>query len=210
MGSKLPRKRKHRGGPVRSVPSILGKRYPVHRLLGTGEYTERYEGAHPDTGERVVLEALRPACRRDPDVIARLRLMSALRAYLVHPNMMPLADAIVGGDLGTLGLISASGRGVYLDHMQRELGTLEPPIVAWIGLNVGQAVLHLENRSAELGVPLFHGAFGPEHVFMRSDGAVLVDGIGSFVFQLKGPEGRDALIRIGERLATVFPAPTLQ
>ncbi|MCC6877374.1 MAG: hypothetical protein IT378_23920 [Sandaracinaceae bacterium] len=139
-----------------------------------------------------------------------MRLVSALRAYLVHPNMMPLADAIVSGDLGTLGLVSASGRGVYLDQMERKLGTLEPPIVAWIGLNVGQAVLHLENKSAELGVPLFHGAFGLEHVFMRTDGAVLVDGIGSFVFQLWGPEGRDALIRIGEQLGQVFPAPTLQ
>ncbi|MCC6874264.1 MAG: hypothetical protein IT378_08130 [Sandaracinaceae bacterium] len=201
MGSKPPRKRKHRSGPSRSVLSILGKHYPVHRLLWTGEHTER---------ARVVIEALRPACRQDPDVIARMRLLSALRAYLTHPNLMPLADAIVGGDLGTLGLISASGPGVYFDQLERKIGTLEPPIAAWVGLNVAQAVLHLENKSTELGAPLFHGAFGLEHIFMRTDGAVLVDGIGSFVFPLWGPVGRDALIRIGEQLARVFPAPTLQ
>ena len=210
MGSKLPRKRKHRSGPPRSVLSLVGKRYPVHRLLWTGEHTERYEGTHPDTGETVVLEVLRPAYREDPDVVARMRLLLGLRAYLAHPNLMPLADVIVGGDLGTLGLLSASGPGVYLDQMERKLGTLEPPVKAWIGLRIGQAALHLENKGAELGVPLFDGAFGTEHIFLRTDRAVLVDGIGSFVFQLWGPEGRDALIRLGERLATVFPAPTLQ
>ena len=210
MGSKPPRKRKHRGGPSRSVLSLVGKRYPVHRLLWTGEYTERYEGAHPDTGEAVVLEVLRPAYREDPDVLARMRLLLALRAYLTHPNLMPLADVIVGGDLGTLGLLSASGPGVYLDPMERKLGTLEPHVKAWIGLSVGQAVLHLENKGAELGVPLVHGAFGTEHIFLRTDRGVLIDGIGSFVFQLWGPEGRDALIHLGERLGQVFPAPTLQ
>ena len=97
-------------------------------MLWTGEHTERYEGTHPDTGETVVLEVLRPAYREDPDVVARMRLLLALRAYLAHPNLMPLADVIVGGDLGTLGKrLRGAAHAPHVEQVDLELAFVVGP-----------------------------------------------------------------------------------
>lgn len=200
--ARKPKKRRKKGAASArrvEVVSVGRKVYRVGRRLWAGDYTERHAAEDTDGG-RFVLEVLRAPHRKDMDVIARFSVMSALRMYLTHPKILPFADLIAGGPLGR-GVVSA-GAGTYLSQLPLPL---PHEIVGAIARDTGEALAYLERASREAGVPIgVHGNVDLDHLFVTTDGQVLVDGIGLHLFDDWSEAGTEHLKRVGGFLSTIF------
>ncbi len=150
--------------PVTLVGRVLGERWTLVRLLGTGGTASVYEAVHRN-GRRVAIKVLHPALARER--VARKRFQSEGYAAnrVRHPNAVAIMDDGEDPD-GTVFLVMELLDGYPLVTPLNEGRALPVPAVAMLA----SSVLDVLAAAHENGV--VHRDVKPANIFMTRDGQV--------------------------------------
>ena len=145
---------------------MLGGRYRLIELLGSGGMATIYRATDTGLGRDVALKILRPEYLRDPDFSARFRQEAQSAASLSHPNVVTVYD--YGEDPSGPYIVMELIDGEDLATILRRSGTLPPRQVARIGSGVARALAAAHARG------LVHRDIKPGNVLIGKDGQVKV------------------------------------
>ena len=148
------------------IGQVLGGRYRLIELLGSGGMATIYRATDTGLGRDVALKLLRPEYLRDPDFSARFRQEAQAAASLSHPNVVTVYD--YGEDPSGPYIVMELVDGEDLATILRRSGTLPPRQVARIGAGVARALAAAHARG------LVHRDIKPGNVLIGTDGRVKV------------------------------------
>ena len=148
------------------IGQVLGGRYRLIELLGSGGMATIYRATDTGLGRDVALKLLRPEYLRDPDFSARFRQEAQSAASLSHPNVVTVYD--YGEDPSGPYIVMELIDGEDLATILRRSGTLPPRQVARIGAGVARALAAAHARG------LVHRDVKPGNVLIGKDGQVKV------------------------------------
>ncbi len=148
------------------IGQVLGGRYRLIELLGSGGMATIYRATDTGLGRDVALKLLRPEYLQDPDFSARFRQEAQAAASLSHPNVVTVYD--YGEDPSGPFIVMELVDGEDLATILRRSGTLPPRQVARIGAGVARALAAAHARG------LIHRDIKPGNVLIGTDGRVKV------------------------------------
>ena len=152
------------------IGQVLGGRYRLVELLGSGGMATIYRATDTGLGRDVALKLLRPEYLRDPDFSARFRQEAQAAASLSHPNIVHVYD--YGEDPSGPYIVMELIDGQDLATILRRSGALPPRQVARIGTGIARALAAAHARG------LVHRDIKPGNVLIGSDGTVKVTDFG--------------------------------
>ena len=148
------------------IGQVLGGRYRLVELLGSGGMATIYRATDTGLGRDVALKLLRPEYLRDPDFSSRFRQEAQAAASLSHPNIVTVYD--YGEDPSGPYIVMELIDGEDLATILRRSGALPPRQVARIGAGVARALAAAHARG------LIHRDIKPGNVLIGADGTVKV------------------------------------
>ncbi len=142
--------------------TLLGGRYRVGALLGSGGMGSVYEGTREDlAGMPVAIKVLHEGIGGDVDVLRRFRREAHLVAAIDHPNIVRVLDFQMPSDEPAFIVMERlHGRSLGDALRQGRRFTLEE--VVWIGVQV------LAGLEAAHGANVVHRDLKPDNVFLTS------------------------------------------
>ena len=148
------------------IGQVLGNRYRLIELLGSGGMATIYRANDTGLGRDVALKLLRTEYLRDPDFSSRFRQEAQSAASLSHPNVVTVYD--YGEDPSGPYIVMELIDGEDLATILRRSGALPPRQVARIGSAVARALAAAHARG------LVHRDVKPGNVLIGRDGQVKV------------------------------------
>jgi len=148
------------------IGQVLGNRYRLIELLGSGGMATIYRANDTGLGRDVALKLLRTEYLRDPEFSSRFRQEAQAAASLSHPNVVTVYD--YGEDPSGPYIVMELIDGEDLATILRRSGTLPPRQVARIGSAVARALAAAHARG------LVHRDVKPGNVLIGRDGQVKV------------------------------------
>src|SRR6476659_7134872 len=155
-----------RGSDLAEIGQVLGGRYRLIELLGSGGMATIYRATDTGLGRDVALKLLRPEYLRDPDFSARFRQEAQSAASLSHPNIVTVYD--YGEDPSGPYIVMELIDGEDLTDILRRSGPLPPRQAARIAAGVARALAAAHGRG------LVHRDVKPGNVLIGRDGQVKV------------------------------------
>ncbi|MDQ4500790.1 Stk1 family PASTA domain-containing Ser/Thr kinase [Sinomonas sp. ASV322] len=152
------------------VGSVVGGRYEVHSLLGTGGMATVYLATDTTLRRRVALKVLHPHLSRDRNFAERFEREAIAAAQLSHPHVVSMLDR--GEDLGVLYLVMEYVPGHTLRDLLDEQGSLAPKQA----LALLDAVV--DGLAAAHAAGIIHRDVKPANVLLADDGRVKVGDFG--------------------------------
>ena len=152
------------------IGQVLGGRYRLIELLGTGGMATIYRANDTGLNRDVALKLLRPEYLRDPDFSSRFRQEAQAAASLSHANVVTVYD--YGEDPNGPFIVMELVAGEDLATILRRSGTLPPRQVARIGSGVARALAAAHARG------LIHRDVKPGNILIGTDGQVKVADFG--------------------------------
>jgi serine/threonine-protein kinase len=145
---------------------LLGGRYELGALLGTGGMASVYQATDRVLGRRVAVKVLGPPYDQDPAFVERFRHEARMAAALNHPGVVAIFDSASEGDLHYLVMEYVQGQ--TLAELLRDRGPLSPRLAAEIAQRVCLAL----GAAHEQG--LVHRDVKPANVMVDRAGMVKV------------------------------------
>jgi TolB-like protein len=161
-------------GPDRAevawTPGVLGGRYRVDGLIGTGGMGHVYRAFDTALGEVVALKILRRELAQRPEVTERFRREVRLARRVTHPNVARTYDLGVDGDETwiTMELID----GVALSAVLAVEGALSEGRAVAIGAAVARGL------AAAHDAGVIHRDLKPDNILVARDGRVVITDFG--------------------------------
>lgn len=152
-----------------STPTLLGDRYRLGEVIGSGGMADVYLAKDELLGREVAVKVLRDP---EPDPTDRARFMSEARtlAGLNHPHLVTLLDAGTSADRPFL--VMELVRGTNLGEATRRGGPVPPQRMAEVGAQVAEALAHVHDAG------VVHRDVKPGNVLLREDRRVLLADFG--------------------------------
>ncbi|MCB9611876.1 MAG: serine/threonine protein kinase [Sandaracinus sp.] len=186
------------------VGTLVGGKYRIKRLLGTGGMGAVYKAENTAVGRTVAVKVLHPHLADDGVTLARFQREARVAASVDHPHVVSVLDMGVGDD-GAPFLVMEYVRGKSLAELVRVRGPLEARRACHV---MGQILAGLE-AVHERGV--VHRDLKPENVLLtvesgREDFVKILDfGIAAFVESAARAPGAE-LTPIGRAMTTPYYA----
>jgi eukaryotic-like serine/threonine-protein kinase len=146
--------------------TLLGDRYEVVRLLGSGGMAEVYLANDRQLGRHVAVKVIRERYAEDERFVARFRREARAAAALSHPHVVAVHD--VGVHDGSPFIVMEHVPGKTLAEIVRDGGALPPERVT----EIGQAVARALGSAHAAGI--VHRDVKPGNVMVTGDGRVKV------------------------------------
>lgn len=152
-----------------STPTLLGDRYRLGEVIGSGGMADVYLAKDELLGREVAVKVLRDP---EPDPTDRARFMSEARtlAGLNHPHLVTLLDAGTSADRPFL--VMELVRGTNLGEATRRGGPVPPQRMAEVGAQVAEALAYVHDAG------VVHRDVKPGNVLLREDRRVLLADFG--------------------------------
>jgi len=191
------------------IPERIG-RYEIVQRLAAGGMGEVFVARMAGPGgfvKPVALKRIHPHLARDPKFIVMLHDEARLTASIEHPSIVRTLDVGSEGDLHYVVFDYVCGDQIGKVHREilRRGETMPPWIVAWVGVQVGEA-LHAVHEARGLdGQPLeiVHRDVSPGNIMLADSGHVML-----FDFGVAKARQRLAETNVGElkgKLAYMAP-----
>src|SRR6185503_18131179 len=155
-----------RGDDLADIGQVLGGRYRLVELLGTGGMATIYRATDTQLGRDVALKLLRPEYLQDPEFSSRFRSEAQAAASLSHPNVVTVYD--YGEEPSGPYIVMELVQGEDLATILRRSGPLPPRQAARIASGVAGALAAAHGRG------LVHRDVKPGNVLIGRDGQVKV------------------------------------
>ena len=126
------------------VPNLLGDRYEVGRLLGSGPAADVFEGWDRLLGRRIAIKVLRELLADDERILTGFRRAASSAAGLSHPGIVGTNDAEI--DRGSHFVVMELVDGRTLADLLADEAPLAPDRAAEIGAAVAAALGHAHTR----------------------------------------------------------------
>jgi serine/threonine-protein kinase len=149
---------------------ILGRRYALGPMLGTGGMASVYKATDLVLRRTVAVKVLHFPYDRDPTFVTRFRHEARIVAGLSHPNIVAVFDTGTDDDLHYIVMEYVDGENLAA-MMDRE-GPLAPATASRIAWSVCQALTAAHERG------LVHRDIKPGNVIVSQAGAVKVTDFG--------------------------------
>jgi serine/threonine-protein kinase len=145
------------------VGTIVGEKYQVGRLIGTGGMGTVWEGVHTGLGTRVAIKFIRPQFAEQPEARARFEIEARAAAKLKTKHAVQIYDYGVTPE-GLPYIVMEYLEGISLSDAIIARDALPPNEVAHI---IGQAARALEKAHA---AGIVHRDLKPDNIFLaRAD-----------------------------------------
>ena len=158
------------GAPSGDIGRLIGERYRLQAVIGRGGMATIFRARDESSGSLVALKLLRPEIAADRDLAERFRREALAASALDHPNIVPCLGT--GSDPAGPYLVMALVDGEDLTTRLRRDGTLPPPDVARIGLDIARALGVAHQRG------IVHRDVKPGNILLARDGRALITDFG--------------------------------
>lgn len=144
-----------------ALPSTIGGRYRIERLLGRGGCGKVFLAQHANTGERVALKLLTGGTRQQ-EFVERFKREMRVPAQLRSEHVVRVLDADISPELGGAPFFVMERLvGSDLQKFLTRYGALSREETVWILGQVGKALV----RAHQIG--LVHRDLKPENIFLH-------------------------------------------
>jgi serine/threonine protein kinase len=144
-----------------ALPSTIGGRYRIERLLGRGGCGKVFLAQHANTGERVALKLLTGGTRQQ-EFVERFKREMRVPAQLRSEHVVRVLDADISPELnGAPFFVMERLVGSDLQKFLTRYGALSREETVWILGQVGKAL----QRAHQIG--LVHRDLKPENIFLH-------------------------------------------
>jgi serine/threonine protein kinase len=121
------------------VSTLLGGRYKLGEMIGTGGMADVYIAKDERLSRKVAIKVLRSDLARDPSFVARFRKEALAAAGLNHPGIVAVYDS---GEKPAPYIVMELISG----HTLRELVHRDDPLPIDRALEIGEGILATSNR----------------------------------------------------------------
>jgi len=191
--------------PPASVPDpfigrTLNGRYEVLARLGAGGVGVVYQGRHVQLDRRVAIKVLQQSAAASPEARRRFEREARVLSALAHPNIVPVTDFGVDGDVAYLVMELLEGK-TLSDLMN------EGPVTPARALDIVRQTLH--GLAFAHGQAIAHRDLKPANIFLQAlpdqaDHVRLLDfGMAKFLEGVSSPGAADNPSHVG----VVFGTP---
>jgi len=149
---------------------VIGGRYEIIELIGSGGMANVYRAHDPHLGRDVAVKVLADRYTADPAFVERFRREASAAAQLNHPNIVQVFDR--GETDGTYFIVMEYLNGPDLKTVIRERGAL-PPLEAIDNTQQILGALAAAHRH-----DVIHRDIKPQNVMLASDGLLKVTDFG--------------------------------
>ncbi len=156
--------RVHRPDDALPPGTLVGERYVLSRVIGSGSMGTVYEALGP-SGERLAVKALFSATGDGPSAAerrARFLREAAVCATIAHPNVVPVLDHGIDGPHDLPFLVMPLLEGEDLAALLDRVGRLEPEVA------VALVVQACEGLAAAHASGVVHRDVKPSNLFLES------------------------------------------
>ncbi|MBW3658053.1 MAG: protein kinase [Actinobacteria bacterium] len=150
--------------------SRLADRYQLEEPIASGGAAIVWRAFDDVLSRSVAIKLLHPHLATDPTTVERFRLESINAARLSHPNVVAIYDT--GQEVDVVYLVMEFVDGPSLRDVLREMGQLEPQVVAALGEQVAKAL----GEAHAQGV--VHRDVKPANILLTGDGVAKVTDFG--------------------------------
>lgn len=155
---------------VPTAGSLIGGRYRLDELAGTGGMAQVWAATDTVLARRVAVKILHPHLRSDEGLLRRFRQEGRLSARLTDPNIVGVFDTVATPDADAI--VMELVEGSTLRRLLDESGRLSAELVVDIGCRVADA-LDVAHRN-----DLTHRDIKPANILLCADGGVKVADFG--------------------------------
>lgn len=155
---------------VPTAGSLIGGRYRLDELAGTGGMAQVWAATDTVLGRRVAVKLLHPHLRSDDALLQRFRQEGRLSARLTDPSIVGVFDTVATADADAI--VMEYVEGTTLRRLLDQRGRLDPETVVDIGCRIADA-LDVAHRN-----DLTHRDIKPANILVCDDGAVKVADFG--------------------------------
>jgi serine/threonine-protein kinase len=151
-------------------PCIIGGKYRLLDVLGTGATGTVYSVEHTFTGEALALKVMRGHPEATADAVARFKREAQAVSRIRSEHVVRIFDADLAPELGRVPyLVMDLLEGIDLEHLAGDQPVKPEAVVDWLG----QVAFALEKAHA---VGIVHRDLKPENLFLtrREDGSPLI------------------------------------
>lgn len=153
-----------------SVGTLVGGRYRLDRLAGSGGMAQVWAATDTVLGRRVAVKMLHPHLRSDESLVRRFRQEGRLSARLTDPGIVGIFDTVATPDADAI--VMEFVEGSTLRQLLDEQGRLDAARAIDIGCRVADA-LDVAHRHQ-----LIHRDIKPANILLCTDGTVKVADFG--------------------------------
>jgi serine/threonine protein kinase len=182
-----------------ALGQVIGRKYEVVRLLGSGGMAQVFEARHLHTGRRVAIKVIQPAFARDPETIQRFLREARAASCVRHTHVVDILDLDVDPQLGIPYIVQEYLVGECLkSFIARQPGrrvtaetalTLITPVLSAMAAAHRLGVIHRDLKPGNIF--LAHGANGDVHVKVIDFGIARFEGASKLAEALPGEVGQD-------------------
>ncbi|HWH13653.1 MAG TPA: protein kinase, partial [Miltoncostaeaceae bacterium] len=149
---------------------VIGGRYRIEDVLGTGGMARVYRAQDQELGRPVAVKVLADRYAADPTFVERFRREASAAAQLNHPNIVQVFDRGEAGE--TYYIVMEYLPGPDLKTIIRRRGTISADETVEAGLQILSALAAAHRRD------VIHRDVKPQNVIMADDGTLKVTDFG--------------------------------
>jgi serine/threonine-protein kinase len=150
--------------------TILGNRYEIIQLVGSGGMADVYKAKCHRLNRMVAIKVLKEEFGKDADFVKRFHVEAQAAAGLMHPNIVNIYD--VGEEAGLHYIVMELAEGMTLQSYIHKKGRLTPEETVNISIQIAQGLEAAHKNNT------IHRDIKPQNIIVTNEGRVKVTDFG--------------------------------
>lgn len=153
------------------IGKLLGNRYEILEVLGTGGMAVVYKGRDTILNRVVAIKVLKPEFNADEDFVKKFQKESQAAASLSHPNIVNVFDVGYSSDVHYIVMEIVNGN-TLRDYLNKMQGFMREEAIINIGLQIASALSQAHHNE------IVHRDIKSQNILINEQGSVKVADFG--------------------------------